>query len=665
MNWDYCRTVDGFIAALTRGQYEKTNPTNFFNDPIRFLIQLRMYFEGATEEFNIVNLLIALVPFVFFLRLQKRERAWLVGLTSIWFFLAVLLMILLNPTPDRATKDLIKVFFTASYTIIAMMIGYGLTLISAFMVAQYQQFRRWGFYGGAVAVFLALYSLAQTIYTDKPDAHGLGYFFHAIKKSFDKGQFGLTIHAGLLLLGLAFAYALLNVVSKNRPQTTLALGLVALLPVHSIMSHWFENEQRGHLFGYWFGHDMFTPPFGIYPEMTRDAVLFGGTDPGRFCPTYMIFCESFIPPEKKPRDPKFDRRDVYIITQNALADGTYLEYIRAHYDRSTQIDPPFFQELLRPKKEVEQGYKTNLVARLAYDLLDKPFLKLGANIEARRRREGVYPKNEIYTPTPEDSSICFQEYMNDAAKRLEHDQRFPNEPKQIKPMEDVHVLPNDNRIQVAGQVAVMSINGLLTKVIFDHNPTNEFFVEESFPLDWMFPNLTPFGVIMKINRQPLPEITEDMIKKDHEFWTEYSKRFIGNWITYDTSVKQITDFIEKTYLERDFNGFTGDRKFIRDDDAQKAFSKLRSSIAGIYSWRLGMLTGVPTPQQYNANYKTPAERDRMAREADFAFKQSFAFCPFSPEAVYRYVNFLISFNRLDDALLVAATCLKLDPYNGS
>jgi thioredoxin-like negative regulator of GroEL len=119
------------------------------------------------------------------------------------------------------------------------------------------------------------------------------------------------------------------------------------------------------------------------------------------------------------------------------------------------------------------------------------------------------------------------------------------------------------------------------------------------------------------------------------------------------------------YLERDFNGFIGDRKFIRDDDAQKAFSKLRSSIAGIYSWRLGMLTGVPTPQQYNANYKSPAERERMAKEADFAFKQAFAFCPFSPEAVYRYVSFLISFNRTDDALLVAATCLKLDPYNGS
>ena len=45
--------------------------------------------------------------------------------------------------------------------------------------------------------------------------------------------------------------------------------------------------------------------------------------------------------------------------------------------------------------------------------------------------------------------------------------------------------------QVSGQVAVMMINGLLCKVIFDHNPTNDFYVEESFPLDWMYPYETP------------------------------------------------------------------------------------------------------------------------------------------------------------------------------
>jgi tetratricopeptide (TPR) repeat protein len=56
--------------------------------------------------------------------------------------------------------------------------------------------------------------------------------------------------------------------------------------------------------------------------------------------------------------------------------------------------------------------------------------------------------------------------------------------------------------------------------------------------------------------------------------------------------------------------------------------------------------------------------EALRRECDFAFKQSFAFCPYSPEAVIRYVNFLYQFQRFDDALIIAKTCLKLDPYNG-
>jgi tetratricopeptide (TPR) repeat protein len=33
------------------------------------------------------------------------------------------------------------------------------------------------------------------------------------------------------------------------------------------------------------------------------------------------------------------------------------------------------------------------------------------------------------------------------------------------------------------------------------------------------------------------------------------------------------------------------------------------------------------------------------------------------EVVYRYANLLLQFNRLEEAILVAETCLKLDPYN--
>jgi tetratricopeptide (TPR) repeat protein len=167
---------------------------------------------------------------------------------------------------------------------------------------------------------------------------------------------------------------------------------------------------------------------------------------------------------------------------------------------------------------------------------------------------------------------------------------------------------------------------------------------------------------MKINRHPLPEITEDIVRRDHEFWSQYADRLTGNWVTYDTPVKEIVDWIEKVYLRHDFTGLTGDRRFIRDDQAQKAFSKLRSSIGGIYAWRLGMSSGTPTPREYLP--KTEAERQRMIREADFAFRQAFVFCPYSPEAVFRYVQLLMGMNRTDDALMVAETCRKLDPENG-
>lgn len=682
MQWGYPRTVEGFIHAFTRGQYEKANPTDFFGDPLRFVTQLGMLFEGVVEEFNWVYTLIALVPFLFFLRMQKRERAWIIGITAIYLCLGVLLLILINPPPDRQARELIRVFFTASHVMIAMSVGYGLTLIAATMAVHYERFRTWFWVAGTAAAGLALYSLAavtQSMFGEHTDLNSLQVFFRALGKSFEPDQYAMPVFAGIILLGMCVVYIASILLRRERAPMALALGIFALFPLHSIMSHWSDNEQRGHLFGYWFGHDMFTPPFTgpdgefsydaklreemmkdpekakfTYPEMSRDAILYGGTDPGRFCPTYMIFCESFIPPRcKKDTDPHFDRRDVYIITQNALADGTYLNYIRAHYNRSMQIDPPFFQELLRSSKERELNYTTNFLARAASTLLDKPLTRLGARIEARRRAEGVYPPKEIYIATPDDSQRCFHQYLQDAQRRLQLNQ--------LRPGEDVRVVRDAQgveRVQVSGQVAVMSINGLLTKVMFDKNPTNEFYVEESFPLDWMYPHLTPSGVIMKINRETLPTLPEEVLERDHAFWRKYSERLIGDWITYDTSVKEIVEFVEKVYLRRDFSGFTGDRKFVRDDQAQKAFSKLRSSIGGVYAWRIGP----QCPPEFRP--KTPAEFERIRKEADFVFRQAFAYCPYSPEAVFRYVQLLTQFNRVADALLVAETCLKLDPYNG-
>jgi tetratricopeptide (TPR) repeat protein len=595
-----------------------------------------------------------------------------------------------------------------------------------------------------------------------------------------------------MLVGMTLVFLASLFIYNQRAPLGITLALFALMPLYSGMSHWYKSEQRNHWFGYWFGHDMFTPPFVgpdgnltydaklrdaaakgpyakmVYPEMARDAVLFGGTDPGRFCPTYTIFCESFIPHDCQPeQDQHYDRRDVYIITQNALADGTYLDYIRAQYNRYAQIDPPFFQNFLSGSMpsifhgsdrwlawlddifegigaRVEKGRLTgtswfkpdqflsarSLAAKLAqgghqdplatyiYGKLSKetqhavdanadetalrsalskdlnvmleaenmysperfkdiklpPLLQEAAagtmltpnNIIRLNRRMleeaypeaivkslgGVYPDTEILIPTADESAQSFNEYYYDAQKRMQHDNDYPNERRQLKPGEDVKA-DGAGHLSISGQIAVMSINGLLTKVIFDRNPHHEFYVEESFPLDWMYPYLEPFGIIMKIDRHPIQELSQEVIDKDHAFWSEYSRRTIGNWITYDTSVKQICDWAEDVYLRHDLSHFTGDPRFVRDDDGQKAFSKLRSSIASsIYQWR-----------SEAQNSRSATERPRVLKEAEFALKQAFAFCPFSPEVVFHYMNLLLSQNRIDDAILILQTCHSLDPYS--
>ena len=256
---------------------------------------------------------------------------------------------------------------------------------------------------------------------------------------------------------------------------------------------------------------------------------------------------------------------------------------------------------------------------------------------------------KIYTPTAKDSEGAFKKYVDDAQRRLEHDQNFPNEPRQIKPGEDVRM--NKGKVNVSGQVAVMAINALLAKIIFDRNPDREFFIEENFPLDWMYPHLSPHGLVMRINRKALVSISPEVVEKDRKFWLEQQRPMIGSWLKPETSVKEVCAFAEKIFMKRDFEGFSGDPSFVQSDHATKMYSKLRSAMGGLYWWR-------------SNNTKDQLEKNLMQQEADFAFRQAFALCPSSPEAVFRYVNLLLQQARLDDALLFAKTAAKIDPSNG-
>jgi hypothetical protein len=345
-------------------------------------------------------------------------------------------------------------------------------------------------------------------------------------------------------------------------QPTPALNTALWCTVH-------ETLGVAEVFHDWDGKLLHRYGQDIIESIPTNSIYFGGTDPGRFVITAL---------SKSHRE----ARPFFTLTQNALADGTYLDYLRQMYG------------------------------------------------------------SRIYIPTMADSQNAFSEYLQDAQERLKAGK--------LTPGEDVRTV--NNRVQVSGQVAVMQINARLVKIIFDKNPEREFYVEESFPLDWMYPHLSPHGLIFKLNREPLPELSEAVVGRDHDYWRSYAGRLIGDWITDDTSVQEVCDFAERVYLRKDLGAFRGDAAFARNDAAQKSFSKLRGSIGGLYAWRA-------------IHAEESAEKLRMQKEADFAFRQALALCPYSPEAVFRYVQLLLSENRQKDALLVAETSSqRIDPANG-
>ena len=247
---------------------------------------------------------------------------------------------------------------------------------------------------------------------------------------------------------------------------------------------------------------------------------------------------------------------------------------------------------------------------------------------------------KINLPTPQDAQKAFQDYVTDAQARLQNGGLRPGEQFQMI----------NGQAKVSGLVAVMTINGLLARTIFDRNPGHEFFVEESYPIEWMFPYLSPHGLILQLHAKPLEELSETEVRQDQEYWRKFTGELIGDWLTEQTRMKELCDFAGRVYLDKNLAGFKGDAGFAKNDPAQKCFAKLRSAQAGVYAWRAA--------QAADMN-----EKIRMQKAADRAFAQAFALCPYSPETVFRYTDLLLAVHRPDDAFLMVKTALLLDPDN--
>ena len=106
---------------------------------------------------------------------------------------------------------------------------------------------------------------------------------------------------------------------------------------------------------------------------------------------------------------------------------------------------------------------------------------------------------KLKIPTQKDSDRVFQDYVADAGRRADHDEKHPDQPPQLKPGENVG---RENGMPiVSGHVAVTSINGALAKMVYERNLNREFYLEESFSNDWMNPYLSPHKLILKLNRE--------------------------------------------------------------------------------------------------------------------------------------------------------------------
>ena len=306
------------------------------------------------------------------------------------------------------------------------------------------------------------------------------------------------------------------------------------------------------------------------------SIYFGGTDPGRFIISALSESQA-------------DGVPFFTLTQNQLADTTYLAYLSRMYGK------------------------------------------------------------KLLVPTTNDVYRVIEVYKTSLEARIRHDEKFPNEPRQVKPGESTR-MDAEGHVTVWGQISVMEVNALMVRKIFDDHPRREFFVEESFPLDWMYPYLAPHGLIFQLNRQPLSELSVKDAATNQDYWKKLTDEMLGSWLNEKTSVKEACDFADRYGLGKHLEDYKGDKGFAESEETRKCFSKLRTSIGGLYAWRA-------------EHAKDADERDRMYQAADLAFRQGYAICPYSPEAIWRYVSLLASRHRMDDAILIVKTSLHLEPDN--
>src|SRR5207249_4713618 len=104
----------------TRGQYERIQLTETFGKLLR---QLQIYGEITASEFGLPYVLLALIPFCVLFRIHSKQRRWILGLLAVYLCLVILMIMLVNPSSDRQSRQICAVFFSVSHIILALWAG--------------------------------------------------------------------------------------------------------------------------------------------------------------------------------------------------------------------------------------------------------------------------------------------------------------------------------------------------------------------------------------------------------------------------------------------------------------------------------------------------------------------------------------------------------------
>ncbi|OQA23676.1 MAG: Tetratricopeptide repeat protein [Verrucomicrobia bacterium ADurb.Bin345] len=287
INWGYPRTTEGFKHAFTRGQYEKIDPVanlkHAAQNPGHFLALLNTVIFNPRDFISVVaqfmwwiSALVLLIP-PFLRAIDRRARNWLAVTFLTFISLTVIFLIFQYPQLDVQTLFIGRVQYIQAHAVFALWIAYGL-IFGLTWIETLAGGRGAAKYVGIVAV--ALIPLAPVLRNAYDDEY-------------------LKIVGGVEQNGHDFGWQFGNWQLQGEE------GIRADFQ-HEMSPEEFEKEWAAY------------PTPGYPPPMGTNAIFYGGTDPGRFVPTYMIYCAKV-------------RTDVYLITQNALADNTYMSVMRDLY----------------------------------------------------------------------------------------------------------------------------------------------------------------------------------------------------------------------------------------------------------------------------------------------------------------------------------------------